>query len=168
MRRLAVILFLLGLFLEIAAFFIGQANDIPLVIKIISPNSSKAEAGIRALKKSKHLTPNEYGFKQISEFFFDDIVSRGPSAKLADVSLEKIRLQKYMYDNMDIWHTRPLTFELSNGKTYDWDIESLTGQINELKKGRLLKMACVIFFVGIVTQIVGFIIERKKGWREHS
>jgi len=52
MRRLAVILFLLGLFLEIAAFFIGQANDIPLVIKIISPDSSKAEAGIRALKKA--------------------------------------------------------------------------------------------------------------------
>jgi len=73
-----------------------------------------------------------------------------------------------MYDNMDIWHKRPLTFELSNSKTYDWDIESLTGQINELKKGRLLKMAFVIFFVGIVTQIVGFIIERKKGWREHS
>jgi hypothetical protein len=62
MKCISIILFVVGLLLECAAFFGDQAANIPFVMKIVAPAYVDAQAGMQTLAKEKTLEPDDQGF----------------------------------------------------------------------------------------------------------
>jgi hypothetical protein len=160
-RLMTIFLFYFGLLLGSIGFLISHADNCQFIVKIISADSLKAERGIQILEEKQALGSNDDGFEEICKLYKNQMVIDNRRNNFSEISIEEIRLQKYAYENMDIFHKRPLAIKLSNGETLDGNIEFLTKQINDFKKDKLFKVALVVFAVGAIVSIFGFELKKK-------
>jgi hypothetical protein len=163
MRRSVIILFILGLLFEIAAFIGGHADSIPFVLQVISPSYVRAKQGLKNLDTDMTLSPDELGFAEISRVFLERLAKDNPPEKLANISIIKIyRKRAYLgIGRKRAGEVIPITFVLSNGQEIDWKLKFLSPLINELKSKRVFLAAVIVFMAGVSLQIIGFILQLK-------
>jgi hypothetical protein len=53
----------------------------------------------------------------------------------------------------------PLEVSFSNGQILKWDLEELRQKIQDLRQGDLFWAALILFFLGVLLQIVGLVDE---------
>jgi hypothetical protein len=158
MKKAAVILFVVGLLLETAAFLGDQASSISFILKFIAPNYIQAKKGLEKLETKNELIPQDIGFTQINQIFFDLLRPQVEPEVLEKISILKIRREGAIlgFSTKRVKEIVPLKIELSNGQTVDWNWESLDTEVEKLKQQNIFKYATVIFVIGAIVQIVGF------------
>lgn len=157
-------LFAIGLLLEIAAFLGGQADNIPYVSEIISPSYIEAIEGLKVLDKEMILYPKDHGFKQISKIFLEKAAEENPPEKLVKIVVLKIQRKgaRLGFSERHAKEEIPIVFELSNGQKLEWQLEHLIESVNKIKADRTFKVASVIFILGVVLQIIGFVSDLRQ------
>lgn len=164
MKTSAALLVILGILLEIAAFLGDKAESVPVVLSLVAPKYIEAQSGLVKLEKKMTLSPGDPGFEAIANIFLLRLAEENPPDRLAGVSVMKIERQtpKIVFGNLRAGEVVPVTFSLSNGQSLDWSLDGLIETILALKKGRVFQFSAIVFVVGILIQIVGFIMQVRE------
>ena len=159
-KLIFVILFCVGLFIEILAFYISQADNIPIILKFISPKYVQANKTYEKLEKTKNITIEEKGegFSIIETIILDELKILNPDKDLTFINVTSIDWRSTAI-NTTKGFQRTIEAKLSNGQIYKSDLETLKSKINELKTNNIYHFATFVFILGVIIQIVGFIIQ---------
>ncbi len=157
-------LFILGLVIEAAAFFVNQFENIPFVNKLISPKYFHAVNGLKKMEYSMVIEPNDIGFSEFREIFHNLLREQYPLIDIASVSVLKFQREGA---SLGLSQKRakeliPIKVFVSNGKKISWDLEGLTKGIEKFEKKNAFIISVFIFVFGASLQAVGFIIELNK------
>ncbi len=160
MKNIALILFIFGIFVEALAFFIGYADHIPFLFRVISPTYYRLNKGLEKLRDVKRLKPTDKGFVEISQLFKEITAKQNPSEIIERINpTEFIRKLTFSSD-----HTKEIIHvdvKLANGQTVSCDLSEIPTMVKALKSTNTFKLALVIFSLGVLMQIIGFIIGKK-------
>ena len=164
MKRTATILFFLGLFIEVAAFFGDHAANIQFVMKLVAPKYVQAQSGIQILSNKKKLEFKDPGFAVIADIFMAELREQNAPKAVDGISIIGIsRANAFMnFSPNRAKEVIPIKFSLSNGQTLDWDLEFLVTRIDKLQNRNIFCYAIIVFFVGAFIQCIGFVIESRK------
>jgi hypothetical protein len=164
MRKASVILFFLGLILEVIAFFGGHADDVPSVVRLLSPTYANLADAKDQIDKGKELVPGNRGFDPAASMFLDVLRAQNPPERVNAVSVRSIRgegggtvsaMGKLLAQDTDLKVT------LSNGQTLDWKLSDVEARMRELRQGSIFHASVITFIAGLVLQMVGFFLERR-------
>lgn len=153
-----------GLFLEIAAFFIGNVSHISWLLPIIAPAYHRANVGYNKLNSDKLLESHDKGFTEISNLFIEIASKQNPPEVLKDISVIRfIRKGAVLgFSTESAREKIPVEIQLTNGQTVKWDMHEIKPLLDNLKSENIFKFAVGIFILGVSIQIIGIILEIKK------
>lgn len=139
----------------------GQADNIPFVLRAISPDYVGAMEGLKRLESTMALVPKESGFKEISNIFHKELSTLNPTKRLEQISIIKIdrRSPSLRFNRKRAKEIIPITFHLSDGQQAHWNLEILMDRVKKLKKGNVFIFAIAIFAFGVIIQFIGFVIQ---------
>ena len=162
--RIFITLFIIGLAIETVAFFISQMENIPFVLKIISPKYAHASKGLEKLESSMILEPPDEGFKEFQEIFLNLLRKQNTPEKLTSISVLKFQREgaRLALSEKRTKEVIPIKVFVSNGQEINWNVEDLVKNIEKFKKKNTFVTSIIIFLFGISIQITGFIIELSK------
>jgi len=162
MKPSAFALFGLGLLFEICAFVVDRADHIPFVLSILASGYVAAQAGLGTLELEKSLSSEDKGFQELSELFKNELVERNPDEPIAFfLSVDRMERGNAIlgFNQTRARERIPIKFFLSNGQEISWDLFELEERLEKNKSTRLFRAAVVIFLVGVVIQIKGFMLQ---------
>lgn len=158
MRNLSSILFITGLVIEAIAFFIGYAESVPFVYRIISPAYYHANKGVDILSENRVLEPNDDGFQEIERLFKTVAQKQNPPEVINSLSalqfLKKNAAMTFSKDRAK--EVISVEVKLSNGQSVNWDLNEISDLASQLKSSSLFYWALAIFLFGILIQVIGF------------
>ena len=162
MRCCTIVLFVLGVFLTIAAFFIDHSNKIHFVLSIVSPNSAKAKQGVESLYSKEMLISVDVGFKQISKIFLKELATLNPPEKIKNIEVVSIKKKSEVGltdSDVGIKENVPIEIELSNGLKTERNLKEIESLIDEDIQNSLLVTGFIILFTGVSIEILMFVIK---------
>jgi len=163
-QYLVIILFVFGLLLAVAGFFVDHSGKIKFVLKIVSPDGAEAKEGMKTLRSRGTLDSEDCGFTQISKIFLKELESQNAPEKLEGIKVIKISRKgaELAFSTARVREVIPIEFELSNGQKIKWNLEELGNPIDKRVQRRLFVIACIVFSIGLIIQTVSFGIGLKK------
>ena len=158
-----IVFFTVGLFFETIAFFVGYADNIPFIFKLISPDYFKAKEGLRTLEEKTELNKRDRGFDEISQVILKELTLQNLHTKLVGVSVIKISRGRPViaFSAKKAGPRTPIIVELSDGQKPEWNLEFLANRVSELKSKNVFEFAIAIFFLGVLIQIINFFVDKK-------
>jgi len=167
MKRTVTVLFFVGLLFEFAAFFGDQAANIPFVMKLIAPAHTQAQAGFQRLSTNKTLEPDDPGFAVISGIFLARLRQQNDPENVANITIRKFSRgnARLGFSPNRAREIIPINVTLSNGQSLEWNLASLTVQVDELQNKNIFGYALAVFLVGAIIQCIGFAVEFRDSKR---
>lgn len=163
MKHLPLLVFAIGLLIEVAAFFVGYADCVPVIYKVISPSYSLAINGLDKLREKKVLEPQYRGFIKISELF-KNVASKQNKPEI----VEKIEVTQFVkkgamlaFSTERAKEVIKVEVKLSNGQSVEWDLNEIERMVANMKSSYTFWWAMAVFLVGVILQIIGFKIGTK-------
>jgi hypothetical protein len=159
-----VIFFIIGLCLEVVAFFVGYADNVPLIFRVVSPAYARAKQALSTLRGGEELSKEHSGFKEIASLLLKELKSHNPPERIATIDVIRIIPEKpvLMFSTKQVGPKTPIVVELSDGQKPEWDLESLEDRVSQLKSTHLFRVAIGIFLLGVVVQVIGFVVDLKS------
>jgi hypothetical protein len=165
MKNITLVLFVLGILVEAIAFFIGYADHVPFLFRIISPTYYRANKGLEKLRDVKSLMPPDKGFIEISQLFKNVAAKQNPSKIVERINptefIRKGAMQAFTADHVK--EVIKVDVKLSNGQIVSWDLNEISLMVQALKLTNTFKWALIIFSLGVIIQLVGFLLGKKSG-----
>ena len=154
-------LFVLGLMLEVAGFLGGHAENIQIVMSIIAPQYVSAKQGLTHMEKSMSLSPDQNGFDVLSRIFLRNFADLYPEKDISQMKVVKITRSRPVisFSRLHAGEKVELLFSLSNEQEIKWELSALEALVDSLKSQRIFGLSVLIFILGAVSLIVGFVIE---------
>ena len=167
MKALSIPLFLIGLLLASAAFFVDRASDIPHVMKIVAPAYVNAQLGIQTLKQTKMLEPDDKGFSELAQVFRKYLHSPKSPQAVSQITIKRLTRGNVSlsFGQNSVEELIPIGVFLSNGQELTLNISILRKDIAALQNKNLFLYAFITFFSGVLIQCIAFIIERSENKR---
>ena len=158
MKHLPVLLFSLGLLIELSAFFIGTADYAPIVYKIISPSFYRANNGLEKLREKKVLETQDQGFHEISILFKSVAAKQNPPDVVKNIGITQFVRKGAMlaFSTDRAKEVIKVEVKLSNGQSVEWDLNEIESMVGGLKTANTFRWALGMFFVGALVQVIGF------------
>ena len=163
MNKITCCLFVFGLLLEIFAFLISNTSNLPWMHRLLSPTYYKAQKALQKLDSEKELIQADYGFKEVIKKFREKAIEEG-HPEVSEISVIKIVRgnPKMGFSANSAGVKTPIDFHLEGGKTVGWYMEEIIAKIETLRTKNLFWWGVGLFTIGVILQIVGFVIENKK------
>lgn len=153
-------LLLIGLFIEIAAFALSNAEQISWITSLVSPGYCNARQGLKTLEEKRELFPNEPGFKELVQLFHNK--AQQPLEQILLEEYTPVRIHRYkagLQISQNIAGGEvPVILEFLNGCKIEYSFKEMQEGMESLKNRKLFVDSSFIFFLGIVVQIFGLII----------
>lgn len=176
MKKWTKTLFFTGLIIQLLAFFVDQATEIPLVLRMVAPTHYHSKAGIESLLAKKKLAQTDDGFREIASTLLNDFRKRNNvSANIKDLKVERIWLEiQATRGDQPVEGYTLVDFEISTETTKVYGIggnigfmtlERLEDAIEALKKPNILIVSILMFLVGSLIEILAFYAEHSKSKR---
>ncbi len=163
MKHLPLLLFAIGILIEVAAFFIGYADYVPIVYKFISPSFYRANIGLERLSATEILEPQDLGFPEIAQLFKNVAAKQNPP----DV-VQKTQVTQFVRKGAALAFSTKrakevinIEVKLSNDQSVEWDLNEIAPMVDALKTSNTFYWALALFFVGVIIQVIGFLIGTK-------
>ena len=163
MKKETKFLFIIGLVIEVLAFFLSQTDNISFMQKLLLPEFYKSINAIHLLEKNKELVPNDIGFSEIEYLIISIVKQKFVQKSNEDIKVLKIEKERarISFGENKAREMIPIKILLSNKLILKWDLYGLKKIIDEYKKSNLLLISIIIFLIGIGVQINSFYIENK-------
>ncbi|OGQ79054.1 MAG: hypothetical protein A3F90_07350 [Deltaproteobacteria bacterium RIFCSPLOWO2_12_FULL_60_19] len=162
MKRRLLILFTLGLALEVGGFAASNAEHIPGVLATIAPFYRQARQALAQIE-SQELVPTDPGFHEI-------IIVAGTLTSSEAIELRggaaSVRLIRQWFPdatigNLGIPKEHHLVFELGSGRVVRLRRDELAELVASGIAQRAFYIGLSVFLVGTASQVLGFVLE----WR---
>jgi len=103
-------------------------------MKLVVPRYTQAQAGIQALSTKKTLETTDPGFAVISEIFLAHLCEQNDPKDVAKISIQKFSRgnARLGFSPNEAREVIPINATLSNGQTLEWNLASLTTQVDAL------------------------------------
>ncbi len=165
MKTSAVVLLIVGLLIETAGFMADRTNVFSFVLPLIATEYTSGMRGVATLESTKSLEPQSPGFRTAAEIFKGALKKQNPGKRI-----DHIRVLRFRRTGMKFGEsiTKTLKVFLSDEHEFDWTVEALVTELEEIRQSRLTIAAMCIFSLGIFLQIVGFLVENRAGRRLHD
>ena len=150
--RIVITLFIFGVVIATTAFFINQMDNIPFVVKLISPKYARSSKGLDKLDSSGVLMPSDEGFMEFQEIFLNFLCEQTSPEKTISISVKKFQRSRA------IINLSPIKVFISNGQEINWSYEDLIKNIENFKKKNTFVTSFIIFLFGVIIQIIVFFI----------
>ncbi len=163
LEKLPSILFVLGLLLESVGFLLGAVDNIPVVLRIVSPRYVTASHALEILASDRVINASVPGFEDIAGIFLNAARSQNSPEAMRTIEVQELRLKGttgLAFGKAAVRETVPVVVALSNGQEVDWDLVTIRKQIEDLKGHQLFGWAIGLFVAGIISQVVGFIVDK--------
>lgn len=163
MSKIKFSLFVGGLVLEVFAFLIGNASNLPWMHRLLSPAYYKAQKALIKLESEKELIQTDYGFQEIIRALQEKAIQeRHP--EISGLPVRKIvRGTPAMgFSANKAGVSTPVEFHFEGGRTVKWNLEEIVEKIQALRTKNLFCWALGLFAIGVILQVAGFLIENKK------
>lgn len=161
-KGIATITMVLGILTMSGAFFIDHANRFPTLMKYLSPKYVKSKHAFRTLKRGETITPSTSGAKILSALFKNKVLKPNNPSQIHpwinQAKVSRIRLSQSRELNTKQGWTRPVYFKLGNRDRLQWSEKDLRNTIHDLRRKDLWFWSKVIFGLGILVELVGFIL----------
>lgn len=169
MKALSIPLFIIGLLLACAAFFVDRASDIPHVMKIVAPAHVNAQIGMQTLKQIKTLEPDDKGFSELAQVLRKYLPSPKSPQAVSQITIKRLTRGNVSlsFGQNSVEELIPIGVFLSNGQELTLEISALMlrKDIAALQNKNLFLYAIRIFFFGVLIQCIAFIIEHRENKR---
>ncbi len=151
----------MGLVIEATAFLISQSDAIPVFYRILSPTYYYANNGISLLFEKQKLEPQDQGFDEISQMFKNIAATQNSAEILEQIKVTEFILKGGMLAFSETRAREVINVEvkLSNGQSLLWDMEEIRKLIDATKVTNIFHWTSVLFLIGIVIQIMGFLFK---------
>lgn len=168
MKKLTIILFFLGIFLEMCSFCFSQVEHISLVSEIVSPAYAKGMQGIKRLEANETLLPKDMGFPAISAVIMSSLQELNPPERLSRITVQKIvsvpRGTDIKIGGKSIFGgISNVRVTFSNKQELSFMIDGLRTKLVNAHFNTLFIVACGIFVIGVLLQLCGFWLHVVKG-----
>jgi len=161
-KYIPLLLFIIGLLIEMLAFFVGNAEFVPIIYKVVSPSYFRASSGLEKLQKEKSLEPQDHGFKEISDLFKLVALKQNKPEVVNKIEVDKFvkKGAKLAFNPERVSEKIEVEVKLSNGHIVKWDLNEIEPMVDNLKSPYIFYWALSLFLVGVVIQIIGFKIRK--------
>ncbi len=155
-------LFLLGVMLQFAGFYVSQTEQAPWVLRIVSAKSVRGVLGVRTLGREEALQPGDEGFREIGSILMMRLVERYPNE-----DWNKVRVLKYEPEGkstitglgIELGGVRVSSF-LSTGRQVKLRTDNLRSEFDKMRKRDIFRWSLGLFILGIaVVQLPLFLVE---------
>jgi hypothetical protein len=173
MRKLPIILFVIGTTIQLAAIFGEHAVEIPFVIRNIAPAYAHASKGMETLVHGDHLKHGDEGFTEVAAVLLDNFKQKhNVSTNYTDLSIDDIWFDPTAMqagESVDSFalvdfHVATVTTQIvgEGGHTGLIHLLNLKSAIDELKTPSLLRFCFGMFFIGVIIDAVAFFLESRE------
>ncbi len=152
-------LFVLGLVLEMAGFFIGRSEEIPVIVKVVARGYIRANKAVERLGASESVRPGEPGFDELAQLILEE--PNAPSnceirefVPGHNVTLEILGAVGQQNTEVQV--------KFSNGQTGKTSVMQLRPLLDKLRRRILFRWAIRVFTLGVILQIFGFLLDRRQ------
>ncbi len=169
------ILFVMGVTLQLLAFFGDHATDIPLLHRIIASRHFHASRTIRALAADPSLTLSNAADRGYSELA--TILAKHTAKKLKQPIASEIKIKDVNVNGSEFidgklatsihWAftlDKPIEYKgsMANRGTDSWSFEIIREEIDALMHPNMLVFGLLLFLFGTVLDIIAFKMEGAK------
>ena len=161
MKHLKLSLFIIGTLLTIFAFFLGNADSYPFILKIVSPAYVNGMNGIRILESKKDLKPGLIGFKEIALPLANRIIHPQTKEQLSGCVIAIIEWPKTMgqaFGTSGVKTFRIVKAKCTNGNQVETTMAILTKRVATYKIRDLEWYALIIFLLGLTCTFISFFL----------
>lgn len=154
MSRISLILFIVGLLVYCAAFFLSNAESIPIVERIIAPRFVKARQGLDLLNQRGQLLPTDLGFGSL-----ESLVRQRMKEDIDPVMVDRIAITRIGFGDATFSpekQQRSIRISLSNGQVIDWDLKVVGERVESMRRTSFHRGAIVLLVIGLVLSISGY------------
>jgi len=150
--------------MECFAFFVDQAAEIPLAMRVLEPGYSRARNAFELLETERPLKPDSPGFQILADEFLVLLAEQNDPASVSRVSVQQFArgTARLSIGPDKAGEEVPVQVLLSNGQTLEWDLESISTVVESMRGGNSLLVSIGIFSLGALIQIAGFVIHRYR------
>lgn len=168
MKKLIIILFCLGIFIEFFSFCLSQIEHLPWMSEIVSPAYAQGMQGIEKLEANETLLPKDTGFSAISNVIMLSLRKLNPPELLREIAVQKIVLVARKADikiggKSILGDDKSLKITLTNGQELPWTTGDLRTNLVKVHLNKLFVVACWFFAFGVFLQLCGFWLHVVKG-----
>ena len=154
------VLFFIATALVILGFFIQHVSRFPRLLRILASSYCNAKQGFNELDSKDVLKPQNIGFKEISNLFVKDAPQNfvNDNGKICILRFERklaIRFDSPKDGRQDY---KAVDVVLSNKGIIHSHMQYIIDIIEKNRSAILFKCARAIFFLGIISQILLFLI----------
>jgi phosphotransferase system glucose/maltose/N-acetylglucosamine-specific IIC component len=173
MRKLPIILFVIGTTIQLLALFGEHAVEIPFVIRNIAPAYAHASKGMATLVHGAHLKHGDEGFTEVAAVLLDNFKQKlNVSTKYTDLSIDDIWFDPTAMqagESVDSFalvdfHVATVSTVIVGvgGHTGLMHLPNLKSAIDELKTPSLLRFCFGMFFIGVIIDAFAFFLESRE------
>lgn len=170
MKRTTLALVVVGIVLEIAAFLVSNADEIPFVLHVVSPDYARAMEGLARLESgglaASQLLPGMPGFEECADLYIQMFRQQASQEELADLRINRFhhlpRVSLDLSPGEGSRTVRHLEVHLSNGQQVSSSLESLEAKIERLKRGDLFSVSAFVFCLGVLLQVLAIVAEERR------
>jgi hypothetical protein len=164
MKRTTIILWALGMALSIAGFVLGQVESLPPFLRIVAREYVEASSGIKHLRETRALQQGDPGFAAVVAIARADAQL---ASALAGAEVERFKLIPLLRLGDQIVGDNAMPrIIFTTGQAIDWPLDRIDQMLAERKRAALFRASVVVFTLGIVLQVVSFILqvlEKRQG-----
>lgn len=156
-------LFYFGVVIAAAGFLTDKAENIPGVLRLLAPSYARAANGLDTLQPTGTLGPGQSGFFELESFFWREADAKGARAQLAFQQVRRFERKTAMiaFGEAHAGEVVPVDVQLTS-TSVKWDMAGLRERAERLKRSSLLGSSTIIFVLGIVSTIVGRLLEERE------
>jgi hypothetical protein len=173
MKRLPIILFIIGTLIQLAALFGEHAVEIPFIIRSVAPAYTHASKGVTTLVHGAHLKHGDDGFTELASILLDNFKQKhNVSANYSDLSIDDIWFDPTAAQGGEFidsfalidYHIATVSTVIvgAGGHIGLMHLQNLKASVDELKVPNLLRFCFGMFFIGVIIDAVAFFLESRE------
>jgi hypothetical protein len=156
----SLLLFIIGVVLQVPSFLVSQADNLPWVSALIAPQYFNARKGVERLSQTGILRPGDSGFAHLQIVAMDRLKRDNDPRDLARISVAAFRFGDTTVSPAG--QRRNLRLDLSNGQSVDLELTDIEERVALLKSGHFLAYSGLLFMLGLLLECGGFYLERRN------
>jgi len=152
MKKLEIVLKCFGVFIGIVGFFVSQADQVPWLLRILSPEYLEGMEGLSTLRNKSPLCPNDKGFAALSNIIMKHEQETDPSKDVGIIRVKKFSHMgsisgKHKGKSADALTL--ISFDLSDGGGGVETIGSLRIKLEQFRMNKTFRWMAFLLFVAI-------------------
>jgi hypothetical protein len=152
MKKVEIGLKVVGVLIAVTGFYISQADQVPWVLRIVSPKYLPGMEGLRKLEVDESLMPGDKGFDELCDIVVARLRPANVSRDFGIIRLEEFKLLSVMkteYKGKSALMLLPVTFEMSDGGGGVETIPSLQLGLDQIRSRDVFHWIAALLFLGM-------------------